>query len=125
MAAIDWNAVVDFAAGLSTVAAGAQTVILDLVNTELNVNALGGETSAKLRLVRIFLAAHLGDLSLKRGGASGFAGPVSSETYADDQIRIDYAASVAQNETALKETVYGRQFLALVRNSPARTPFAL
>jgi hypothetical protein len=125
VAAIGWADVVGIASGLSSVSASAQQIILSLVNNELNAARLGGEASARLRLIRSHLAAHLGDLALKKGGSSGSAGPVSSETISEDEIRIDYAAAMAHDKGALSETVYGRQFLTLVRNSPARAPFAL
>ncbi len=125
MAAIGWTDVTAIASGLSTVSAGAQMVILGLVNTSLNVAMLGGEDSSKVRLIRSYLAAHLGDLATRKGGASAIAGPVTSETISEDEIRIDYANAVSQDAVALKETPYGGQFLALVRNSAARAPFAL
>lgn len=123
MAAIGWTDVEAVASGLSAVSPTAQMVILGLVNTTLKVSLLGGESGIKTRMARTYLAAHLGDLALRKGGASGTAGPVTSETISEDEIRIDYANAVAQNASALRETAYGGQFLTIVRNSGARAPF--
>ncbi len=117
MADIVWTDVTDFASELSTVDSDAQVVILAYVNDALSVSAFGGETSPKLKLARIYLAAHVGTLS--RGGTP-MAGPVTSET--DGTIARSYAARAIANPSDWDSTSYGQLYAALVRTSRARLP---
>jgi uncharacterized protein YfaP (DUF2135 family) len=119
MAAIAWADVTAHAAELSTVAVGAQTDILAHVNTAFAVSVFGGEDAPKLKLARIYLAAHMA----KSGklAASGAAGPVTSETA--DNISRSYAVAMASSGSdTWSSTGYGRLLAQLVRTSSARLP---
>ncbi len=118
MADIAWSDVTAFASELSTVDSGAQTDILAYVNDTLSPKAFGGEASPKLRLARIYLAAHVGTLS--QSGGSAKAGALTSET-ADDISRT-YAAGVIANPSDWNSTSYGQLYAAIVRTSRARLP---
>jgi hypothetical protein len=108
---------------LSTVPTAAQDFILEYVNQALVVDIFGGEGSPKLRLARIYLAAHYG--SLFGSGGSGAAGPVTSESAGGLSRSYGFASSFVFNDDALGSTVYGRNYLGLVRTSPARAPVVL
>lgn len=129
MAAIAWADVVAEASALAAVDPAVQMVVLQHVNNELRVADLGGENSAKARMARIYFAAHHGAVSLRAGkSVSGTSGDVVSETIGVDAISLRYSeAKVAANSTAeiLATTTWGAQYLAMVRSSPARLPFAL
>lgn len=123
MADIIWTDVVAFAPELSTIAAGAQTDILAHVNDTLVVTEFGGETAAKTRLARIYLAAHFGTVTAQ--GAAGAAGPVVSETV--DRLSRTYGQPYGGGAApdSLDSTSYGKAFRALVRTTPARIPMLL
>ncbi len=116
MADIIWTDVVDFASELSALDSEAQTAILAYVNDALSPKAFGGEDSPKLKLARIYLAAHVGTLSRGGGGPSG---PVTSET-AGNISRTYAAAGGAPSDWS--STSYGQLYIALVRTSRARLP---
>ena len=118
MADIVWSDVEAIAPELSTLDADAQTMVLAYANDALSVAAFGGETSPKLKLARVYLAAHVGTLS-SRGG-SGPVGPLTSET-ADNIIR-SYAANAIANQSDWGGTSYGQLYATLVRTSRARLP---
>lgn len=104
MAAITWTDVTNHAAELASVAVGAQTDVLGHVNTALNVTLFGDETSPRLKLARIYLAAHLGTM----GNLGGVSGPVSSESAGG--LSVSYA--VWMTNSLLASTSYGRAYLA-------------
>lgn len=114
MSAIVWSDVVVHAAELSTVAAGVQTDILAHVNTTLNVSVFGGESSPKLKLARIYLAAHMATLQTL-GGSSG---EIQSESVGG----VSYTYAGGGGGSNYEATSYGQQYYALVRNSVARFP---
>jgi hypothetical protein len=114
MPAIVWQDVEALQANLSGVAAAAQMIILAHVNEDLNPNVFGGETSPKYHLARAWLAAHLGDLALRKGQQA-----VASKTIGVDRITIAYVASSSTGE-ALKQTLWGEQYLELLAQSPLR-----
>lgn len=115
MASITWTDVTDHVAAMSSVGTNARTNILAHVNTCLVVDEFGGESAAKLKLARIYLAAHFGEVELSRGAG----GTVISES-AGGLSRTYAAPFQATSELGL--TAWGRQFLALVRTSPSRAP---
>ncbi len=121
MAAIDWDAVVALASELAATPEDAQDTILAYVNTTLAVAAFGGETSPKLKLVRVLLAAHMAS-GLTVGGAAGVKGPVTSETVGANSISRSYGSTVSGSGSDFESTPYGRQYLAIVRTSSARFP---
>lgn len=120
MAAIAWSDVVDFAAELSTFDTEGQTVILAYVNGVPDPANFGGESAATLKLVRIALAAHIATLS--KQGASGGAGPVTSETAG--ALSRSYGA-IQGADALLDATPYGRLYRELLNRSPARAPLVL
>lgn len=114
MAAITWSDVTAHASDLSAVAAGAQTDVLAYVNEMVDPAKLGGETSSRYRLARIYLAAHLGTVSLKRGAAA--AGPLISETVGEVTRMYGFSAAAAGD---IASTGWGREYLALIRRTAA------
>ena len=121
MSAITWSNVTDFAANLSTVDADAAAAILAYANSVLDVSLFGGEDGATLRLLRIYLAAHLGTAGLR--AASGASGPVVSESVGG--IARSYAVAAAATDTELQSTAWGQAYLTMLRGSPARIGWAL
>ncbi len=116
MADIIWSDVEAVAPELSTVDSNAQSMILAYVNDALSVSAFGGETSPKLRLARIYLAAHVGTLSSHGGNPT--AGPVTAESA--DNISRSYATRAIANPSDWDATSYGQLYMALARTSGAR-----
>jgi len=115
--AITWPDVVNFDSVLANVDPGAHLRILEHVNTTLKVSEFGGEDCPKLRLARIYLAAHYGTLTM-RGGSK--AGPLVSQTVGP--ISRSYAQVMAVGGSLFTTTSWGQAYLQLVRNSPARLP---
>ncbi len=116
MADIIWSDVEAVAPELSTVDSNAQSMILTSVNDFLSVAAFGGEDSPKLKLARVYLAAHFGTLSASRGNPA--AGPVTAESA--DNISRSYATRDIANPSDWDATSYGQLYMALVRTSGAR-----
>lgn len=106
-----WQDVVNLQANLDSVSVGAQMVFLAYVNEDLNPAAFGGEDSARYRLARCYLAAHLGELERRNGGQS-----VNSETFGTNSVTVSYGTS----EEALAQTSWGRLFHAMLLASPLR-----
>jgi hypothetical protein len=123
MAAITWDSVVDFAPGLSTFPADGQDAILEEVGSCFNAaNFVDGEASPKLRLCRIYYAAHLATMASQ--GASGAAGPIVMEMI--DRMQRSYATpSGGVIFDGLDGTSFGKMLRALVRTTAARAPRVL
>lgn len=122
MAAITWAMVQDHAPELSTVDVDAQNDILNHVNNDLFVDDFGGEDSYKLKLARIYLAAHLGTMALPNTGAG--AGPVTSWSLGD--MAVSYGGTVAAYANATyAQTVYGQQYHAILRTTLMRLGFVV
>ena len=117
MAAITWANVVDFDSGLSGVDADAQTAILAFVNVEHDVDAFDGEDGPKLKLVRIYLAAHLGRTIGAAGAATGLVTSASA-----GGLSVSYG-SFSTSAEALGTTGWGNLYLALVKRSAATVGF--
>lgn len=117
MSAISWTDVLVHAAELSSVDEDARTDILAHVNSTLNVSVFGGEESPKLKLARIYLAAHMATLQLL-GGSSG---DIQSESVGG--VSYTYGAAAASSD--FNSTSYGKQYSAIVRNSVARFPLVV
>lgn len=122
MAAIQWTDVVAFAPQLSTVGVAEQNDILAHVNTAHKIDVFGGEDAQRLRMARIFLAAHIA--TLNSYGGTVLAGPVISETAGD--ISRSYALANAYitdgEKNAWSATSYGQMYAMLIRTSAARMP---
>lgn len=121
MAAIDWDDVVAHAADLADVDTDAQADILGYVNENVNVAKFGGETSYKLKLARIYLAAHLGQMTLEADSSSGVTGDIESETIGAESITFDYSKMSDGDELEL--TQHGLKYRGLVRRSACRVGF--
>ncbi len=124
MAAITWAHVEDHAAQMSGVDADAQTDILSHVNTTLSVDFFGGETAAKLKLARVYLAAHFGQMLLTANATSGASGSVTSKSLGD--MSVGFGSSSTSSILSSSEygtTSYGQLYLTLVRRTTARVGF--
>lgn len=114
MAAIVWGDVEAFDSTLASVDAAAQTDILAHVNTALEAGSFrDGEADKRLRLARIYLAAHFAVTALP-GSASG-GGAIKRER--GGPLEIEYAAAAAG--VGLGETAAGRRFQELIRGVAA------
>lgn len=116
MAAIIWTDVVALAPELSGVAAGAQTDILAYVNTAHSVVNWGGETSPRLRLARIYLAAHFAS----SGTLGNAGGSVTSKS--EGEVSVSFGGYGGTSADALAATAYGRLYGQILRTSGARGP---
>lgn len=116
MAPITWADVTAIAPEVTSVSLAAQADILAYVNTEFNAAEWGGEDSIRLRLGRIYLAAHFGVTTTQGGGG---AGPVVSESAGG------LSRSYAQASTSGARTGYQDMFLELLRRLPARCPIVI
>lgn len=121
MAAILWADVTGMFpsdAVLAGIPVAAQNNILQHVNTELSAAFFGGEEAPKMKLARIYLAAHMACAG--GSGATGPIGPVIVERLGP--LDREYApfglSSVVPG--AHGETTYGRLFDGLVLASPMR-----
>ena len=114
MADIIWGDVTNHAAALSAVDATAQADILAHVNDALDVDRFDGESGAKTKLLRIYLAAHFGQLLLD--AVSGGAGPAMSKKLGDMEITYAGISSIF-SDSEYGETTYGRTYTAMVRRS--------
>ena len=96
----------------------AQTDILSFVNTELAVAFFGGD-GIKLRLARIYFAAHVGFTEALRGAAGTVVGPLIGESAGG--LSRSYATGIAGiRATSHASTGYGQLFDDLVRSSAMR-----
>jgi hypothetical protein len=115
---ITWYDVANTAAELGSIGDEAQFNILAYVNTAFAADLFGGEGSGKLRLMRVYLAAHLATLGPGSGGNSA-AGPVISETLGP--ASFTYASpSQVRGDGNLGSTSYGRLLQLMFDTSPAR-----
>lgn len=117
MANVVWADVEALQSNLSTVSAAAQMIILAHVNEDLNPAAFGGDGSAKYHLARVYLAAHLGELERRKGGASG---QVTSKTIGTSSITLAFAQAERGDDDALTQTSWGSQFAGMLDTSPLR-----
>ena len=118
MADIGWSDVNIVAPELATVNTDLQELILSYVNTQMNVAAIGD--NAKLKLIKIYLAAHMATISGQSG--VGVAGPVVSEEVGG--LKRTYA--LLQSSTGTPSgSVYGDMYRMLIRVSGARVPITI
>ncbi len=118
---ITWLDVTAVAADLASVPVAAQTDILDHVNTTLQVDLFGGEESPKLRLARIYLAAHHGTVAVR----SDTAGPVQSESEEGVSVTYGGGVSIVGSDPLLDSTRWGQAFRQLCRTGAPRAPIVL
>lgn len=120
MAPISWSDVTTQPglASLTSVDPIAQNVILAYVNDALSVTLVGGslgEESPKLKLARIYMAAHLGLLTPR-------AGIVSSEGEGDLSIAYSLPPMPPGGDPFWQRTSYGAAFQMLIRTTGAILP---
>ncbi len=124
MAAIIWAHVVGIYPEAEGVDPIHQNAILAMVNTGLNVASFGGEASHKLRMARLYLAAHHAELSLPAAEETAAqAAGISSKTVSADSLSVSYAAPDTGSTGAslfwdLSSTKWGDQYKMLVRSNP-------
>lgn len=122
MAAIVWNDVSNFAPELASFNASAQTDVLTYVNTEaFDVSVFGDETTQRLRLCRIYLAAHIAKVATT--GISVAAGPTTEERVGE--LTRSYGMLSRSRNSLLAATPYGRALMEMIDRSPARAPMLL
>lgn len=110
---IVWSDVEAHAAEMSAVELVAQDDILAHVNELLVVSLFGGASSPRLRLARIYLAAHYGTHALP-GSGGGTSGPVTMEREGD--LMRQYATSMVSGAwDDYQTTSYGRAYSAMLR----------
>lgn len=115
MAAITWNHVVALYDDLDCVNTEAQEIYLAEANTAIDVsNFEGGELSPRVKLARIYLAAHGAYAAKLRGD-----GPVASESIGG--VSTSYRA-VGSDDNALRLTAPGREYLSIIDTSLCRLP---
>lgn len=117
MAAITWDDVTDIAAALASVAPDAQTIYLLFVNEALDVRLFpNGETDNRLKLARIYLAAHYAasDIAANASGGAGAAGPVTAES-AGTLSRSYASMTTSTSDPLLESTSYGRLYRLIMR----------
>lgn len=112
---INWDDVTAFASEANNVADEAANAILDHVNDHFEPSNFGGEGSPKLRMARIYLAAHIGSLIGRGGGA---VGPVVSSSAG--RLSRTYAVIQSANAGSYDSTSYGSLLKALIATTPAR-----
>jgi len=113
MADITWANVTAFAPELSTVDEDAQTFILAYVNGDygIAVSEFDGEDGPTTRLVRIYLAAHLG--TINGSGAGGAGGFVTSESAGG--LSRSYSTSIGLSGNDFDLTTYGKTLRGFMR----------
>ena len=116
---VTWSEVKAIDSTLSAVDLDAQTMILAFANNALIPSLFGGEASPKLRLARIYIAAHFGALSLQ--GSGKWTGQVISESALG--IARSYQSNSPNGTNPLwDKTPHGQAYRTLVRTSRARGP---
>lgn len=121
MADITWSDVTDTAPELATLAVNAQTLILDYVNSALNVTVFDGEEGPRTKAARVYLAAHLATMTTRaNANASGpktnaSLGPQSKKY---SEFKSDFASQY-------NATSYGMLYSLMVNTSSARGPIIL
>ncbi len=116
---IVWTDVTDFMSALSSTPASMRALIIEYVNEEaLKASVFGGETTARYKMARIYLAAHMAifmKLSWNQGGIpTSMSGGGLSESFQQSSANSEWAS-----------TGPGRLLLALINGSPARGPYVL
>lgn len=114
MAAITWSHVTELEPGLSEAPTTLQTTILAYVHEVVGVAYLGGEDSARLKMARALLAAHLAKLAEQLAGGQT-AGPVTSRSMGG--ISKGWA-SAQMSDDGLQRTGHGSAYLLLIRSAP-------
>lgn len=113
MAAILWSDVTDTAADLAVVSANAQTAILAFVNEALDTRLFAnGESDNRLKLARVYLAAHYG--AIDAGGSGGPGGPLASES-GGGLARTYAVLTTSTTDPLLELTPWGKAYRLIMR----------
>ncbi len=118
MADIAWSDVIALAPALSVVASTWQDIIVSYVNDTLSPDIFGGEESAKYKVARVYLAAHMGLIWKKKGEVTG---AVTSDDVSADAMRISYG-KVDDLAKSLDLTFFGKEFQRIQGGTRARFP---
>ncbi len=111
--------VIAMAPELTTLTDQAWVDILAYVN---GMSEDGIDDSVTLRLAKILLAAHFGTMSKR--AFTGAAGPVTGESAGG--LRRSYGlVALSSADAALGQTMYGMQYLGILRSSNAHGPFLI
>jgi len=117
MAAILWTDVTTIAPSLASVSAGVQSLLLNFVNEAIDTRLFpNGEADNRLKLARIYLAAHYASsgLAADASGGAGVAGPVIGE--AAGTLSRQYAAMTSStSDPLLESTEWGRLYRLIMR----------
>lgn len=123
MAAILWSDVTAIAAELASASPLKQSIILDYVNNELDPLAFGtdattGEASNRMKMARIYMAAHLASL-----------GPhtaiLTQEKEGDLEQMYTLPPIPMGDDPFWERTAYGAAYQSLIKRSHARLPFVI
>lgn len=121
MSEITWFDVKAIAPELGSVDLGSLTAqhILAHVHATVPVEPFGGESSPRLRMARMLLAAHYGRIATSGGALP--AGPVTAESMGG--LSRSYAAPTMAGAAGLwSATTYGQQYAAMLQSSSLRLP---
>jgi hypothetical protein len=86
---------------------------------EVDLTTQLGESAQTMRMARIYLAAHLGTVSIR----CGVPGPVVGESVG--LVSRSYAVLASAGAYALAASIYGLQYLTLIDMSLAAMPIAI
>lgn len=106
--AVTWADVAALDPPMAAVGATTQTAILTFLASYLNAPSWGD----KLDLATLLLAAHLGAITLRGGGAGG-VGPVLSESAGAVSRSYANTLMMQQGMAAYGATVWGQQYVTL------------
>lgn len=125
---INWTDVTTLAPELCDLNPIVTVDILTHVNETLDPDVFsGGEEGVTYRLARIYLAAHMGTLSITGGsaGVGSVVGPVTAEQVGGISRQYGDPISSDTGESDLTATIYGRMLRDLINRSLARCPVLL
>jgi hypothetical protein len=117
VASIAWSDVVAIAPQLATIPVAAQNAFLAYVNIEIDVVKVGGdlgEDSPRLRMARLYLAAHMGEMWRRKGQS----GELTSENVGATAIAFTYGARNFDGDV-LKTTSYGLEYERIMASRAA------
>lgn len=112
---ITWTNITDMSPDTPTVAVSIQTLILGLVNDEINVEKFGGEGSSRLELARTYLALHM--VYSGHFAAIGVSGPVKKETQGREST--EYSEGFSKSNSVHGSTIWGQKYDELCLSSRA------
>lgn len=120
MAAITWTDVTTLIPSMSAITVGAQGVYLAHVNVALDVRLFCGEEDPRLKMARIYLAAHFAasDTLAGASGGAGISGPLTSESAGS--LSHSYGSTAGGSgfgSSGYGSTAWGRLYLTLIKTT--------